>query len=173
MSNRLDLVLVQHRGVSAGRNREYGQESSERQDRFCCREGSDGLCQETTYGCPDPKDCVRCPEYVSLRHMDSPSNERPGASLASDAERGIRRFALERRRRATGTSLATSPRAVHGSHNEEQEMTPSSIVPQVNEQRAHSSMMAWRVHEFGPPDVMRFERVLRPESWPWRGPCQS
>ena len=30
------------------------------------------------------------------------------------------------------------------------------------ETRADSSMMAWRVHEFGPPDVMRFERVLRP-----------
>ena len=26
-----------------------------------------------------------------------------------------------------------------------------------------SSMMAWRVHEFGPPSVMRFERVLRPD----------
>src|SRR5689334_612705 len=25
-----------------------------------------------------------------------------------------------------------------------------------------SSMMAWRVHEFGPPTVMRFERVPRP-----------
>ncbi len=24
------------------------------------------------------------------------------------------------------------------------------------------SMMAWRVHEFGPPSVMRFERVSRP-----------
>src|SRR3954468_3353496 len=24
-------------------------------------------------------------------------------------------------------------------------------------------MMAWRVHEFGPPDVMRFERVPRPD----------
>ena len=27
-------------------------------------------------------------------------------------------------------------------------------------------MMAWRVHEFGPPDVMRFERVLRPSPGP-------
>lgn len=32
----------------------------------------------------------------------------------------------------------------------------------VNEDRTHSTMMAWRVHEFGPPEVMRFERVLRP-----------
>ena len=28
-------------------------------------------------------------------------------------------------------------------------------------------MMAWRVHEFGPPNVMRFERVPRPN--PGRG----
>jgi NADPH:quinone reductase-like Zn-dependent oxidoreductase len=27
-------------------------------------------------------------------------------------------------------------------------------------------MMAWRVHEFGPPNVMRFERVLRPNPGP-------
>ena len=27
-------------------------------------------------------------------------------------------------------------------------------------------MMAWRVHEFGPPDVMRFERVPRPNPGP-------
>jgi NADPH:quinone reductase-like Zn-dependent oxidoreductase len=27
-------------------------------------------------------------------------------------------------------------------------------------------MMAWRVHEFGPPDVMRFERILRPHPSP-------
>ena len=27
-------------------------------------------------------------------------------------------------------------------------------------------MMAWRVHEFGPPNVMRFERVLRPTPGP-------
>ena len=45
-------------------------------------------------------------------------------------------------------------------------MTPSSIVPQVNEQRAHSAMMAWRVHEFGPPEVMKFEPVPRPEPGP-------
>lgn len=29
-----------------------------------------------------------------------------------------------------------------------------------------SSMMAWRVYEFGPPDVMKFERVPRPEPGP-------
>ena|SRR5436190_12651586 len=41
-------------------------------------------------------------------------------------------------------------------------MAPSSIAHQSNEDHTHSSMMAWRVHEFGPPDVMRFERILRP-----------
>lgn len=30
------------------------------------------------------------------------------------------------------------------------------------EDRTPVSMMAWRVHEFGPPNVMRFERVPRP-----------
>jgi len=41
-------------------------------------------------------------------------------------------------------------------------MAPSSIVHQANEKQSPSSMMAWRVHEFGPPDVMRFEPVPRP-----------
>ena len=41
-------------------------------------------------------------------------------------------------------------------------MAPSSIVDQSTENQSPSSMMAWRVHEFGPPDVMRFERVPRP-----------
>lgn len=45
-------------------------------------------------------------------------------------------------------------------------MTPSSIVPQANEKRTHSTMMAWRVHEFGSPDVMKFERVPRPAPGP-------
>lgn len=45
-------------------------------------------------------------------------------------------------------------------------MTPSSIVPQANEERTYSTMMAWRVHEFGSPDVMKFERVPRPEPGP-------
>ncbi|WP_407158335.1 NADP-dependent oxidoreductase [Bradyrhizobium sp. STM 3557] len=45
-------------------------------------------------------------------------------------------------------------------------MTPSSIVPQANEERTHSTMMAWRVHEFGSPEVMKFERVPRPEPSP-------
>jgi NADPH:quinone reductase-like Zn-dependent oxidoreductase len=45
-------------------------------------------------------------------------------------------------------------------------MTASSIVPQANEERTHSVMMAWRVHEFGPPEVMKLERVPRPEPGP-------
>jgi NADPH:quinone reductase-like Zn-dependent oxidoreductase len=45
-------------------------------------------------------------------------------------------------------------------------MTPSSIVPQANEERTHSTMKAWRVNEFGPPEVMKFERVPRPEPGP-------
>ena len=35
-------------------------------------------------------------------------------------------------------------------------MEPSTIVPQANDDQTHSSMMAWRVHEFGPPNVMSF-----------------
>src|SRR3954469_10764700 len=45
-------------------------------------------------------------------------------------------------------------------------MTLSSIIHQAHEDQTHSSMMAWRVHEFGPPSVMRFERVLRPDPGP-------
>jgi NADPH:quinone reductase-like Zn-dependent oxidoreductase len=45
-------------------------------------------------------------------------------------------------------------------------MAPSSIVHQAKEDPSPSSMMAWRVHEFGPPSVMRFERVLRPTPGP-------
>jgi NADPH:quinone reductase-like Zn-dependent oxidoreductase len=41
-------------------------------------------------------------------------------------------------------------------------MNPSSIVHEANDNQSPSSMMAWRVHEFGPPDVMRFEQVPRP-----------
>jgi NADPH:quinone reductase-like Zn-dependent oxidoreductase len=45
-------------------------------------------------------------------------------------------------------------------------MTPSSIIPQANEGRTQSTMMVWRVHEFGPPEIMKFERVPRPEPGP-------
>src|SRR4051812_48718683 len=33
-------------------------------------------------------------------------------------------------------------------------------------QPTDSTMMAWRVHEFGPPSVMKFERVPRPVPGP-------
>jgi NADPH:quinone reductase-like Zn-dependent oxidoreductase len=45
-------------------------------------------------------------------------------------------------------------------------MASSSIIHQANEDQTHPSMTAWRVHEFGPPNVMRFERVLRPNPGP-------
>jgi NADPH:quinone reductase-like Zn-dependent oxidoreductase len=45
-------------------------------------------------------------------------------------------------------------------------MASSSIVDQANEDQAHPSMKAWRVHEFGPPDIMRFEQVPRPDPGP-------
>jgi NADPH:quinone reductase-like Zn-dependent oxidoreductase len=45
-------------------------------------------------------------------------------------------------------------------------MASSSIGHQADEGQIHSTMMAWRVHEFGPPDVMRFERVPRPTPGP-------
>jgi hypothetical protein len=45
-------------------------------------------------------------------------------------------------------------------------MAPSSIVPQADHDQTHSTMMAWRVHEFGPPEVMKFERVPRPKPGP-------
>jgi len=41
-------------------------------------------------------------------------------------------------------------------------VTSSSILHRDNRGQPPLTMMAWRVHEFGPPDVMRFERVPRP-----------
>lgn len=45
-------------------------------------------------------------------------------------------------------------------------MTHSSIVSQAHEEQIPSTMMAWRVHRFGPPEVMKFERVPRPKPGP-------
>lgn len=42
-------------------------------------------------------------------------------------------------------------------------MTPSSILSQADEARARTTMMAWRVNEFGPPEILKFERIPRPE----------
>jgi NADPH:quinone reductase-like Zn-dependent oxidoreductase len=41
-------------------------------------------------------------------------------------------------------------------------MTSDSTLQQAPENDSQSVMMAWRVHEFGPPSVMRFEQVRRP-----------
>jgi NADPH:quinone reductase-like Zn-dependent oxidoreductase len=38
----------------------------------------------------------------------------------------------------------------------------TSVVHQATEDPTQLSMMAWCVHEYGPPDVMRFEQVIRP-----------
>jgi NADPH:quinone reductase-like Zn-dependent oxidoreductase len=45
-------------------------------------------------------------------------------------------------------------------------MTSRSSVDPVKEERAHATMMAWRVHEFGPPEVMQLERIPRPDPGP-------
>ncbi len=45
-------------------------------------------------------------------------------------------------------------------------MSPSGTVPRANEKRSHPTMMAWRAHAFGPPEVMTFERVPRPKPGP-------
>lgn len=42
----------------------------------------------------------------------------------------------------------------------------SNIIPQALDEQTRSTMMAWRVHEFGPPEVMKYERVPRPEPGP-------
>jgi D-arabinose 1-dehydrogenase-like Zn-dependent alcohol dehydrogenase len=49
-------------------------------------------------------------------------------------------------------------------HVEENQMAPTSSAPEAKEERL-STMMAWRVHEFGPLEVMKFE-LLRPEAEP-------
>src|SRR5258705_954514 len=50
--------------------------------------------------------------------------------------------------------------------NEEARMT-STLVGNAAQRPAPSSMKAWRVHEFGPPEAMIFETVPRPD--PGRG----
>jgi NADPH:quinone reductase-like Zn-dependent oxidoreductase len=56
--------------------------------------------------------------------------------------------------------------AIMRAESKEHEMPRSSIVPQANDLQIHPTMMAWRVHEFGPPQVMKFERVRRPQPGP-------
>jgi NADPH:quinone reductase-like Zn-dependent oxidoreductase len=45
-------------------------------------------------------------------------------------------------------------------------MTRGSIAPPAHGEQIRSTMMAWRVHEFGPPEVMKFESIPRPEPGP-------
>jgi len=45
-------------------------------------------------------------------------------------------------------------------------MDASGIILDASEERTLSTMMAWRVHEFGPPEIMKFESVPRPEPGP-------
>ncbi|WP_245497061.1 MULTISPECIES: NADP-dependent oxidoreductase [unclassified Mesorhizobium] len=45
-------------------------------------------------------------------------------------------------------------------------MARSSSVHEANVDQAHLSMMAWRVHKFGPPNVMIFEQVPRSSPGP-------
>jgi NADPH:quinone reductase-like Zn-dependent oxidoreductase len=45
-------------------------------------------------------------------------------------------------------------------------MTTNSISHEEARDQVDTSMMAWRVHEFGPPETMQFERVPRPDPGP-------
>jgi NADPH:quinone reductase-like Zn-dependent oxidoreductase len=45
-------------------------------------------------------------------------------------------------------------------------MTTNSISHAAARDQVDTSMMAWRVHEFGPPETMQFERVPRPDPGP-------
>jgi NADPH:quinone reductase-like Zn-dependent oxidoreductase len=42
----------------------------------------------------------------------------------------------------------------------------TNTVHHATEYPTRLSMMAWRIHEFGPPDVMKFEQILRPAPGP-------
>jgi NADPH:quinone reductase-like Zn-dependent oxidoreductase len=45
-------------------------------------------------------------------------------------------------------------------------MTTDSIAHEADRDPIHASMMAWRVHEFGPPQTMTFESIPRPNPGP-------
>jgi NADPH:quinone reductase-like Zn-dependent oxidoreductase len=45
-------------------------------------------------------------------------------------------------------------------------MTTDSIAHEAVLDQAHASMLAWRVHEFGPPDTMKLEQIPRPDPDP-------
>ncbi|MHC2273737.1 hypothetical protein ACVME8_000348 [Bradyrhizobium diazoefficiens] len=111
----------------------------------------DCRCQETTYACPDPKDAVCCPRQTPLRHM------------------GQSHWIIPLAKGSMLRPLPPSGRpwtVVMASRTGVAEMTPGSVNPQADRERTDSTMMAWRVHEFGPPETMQFERVPRPEPGP-------
>lgn len=45
-------------------------------------------------------------------------------------------------------------------------MITDSITHEADRDQNHASMMAWRVHEFGPPEAMQFEQIPRPDPGP-------
>lgn len=45
-------------------------------------------------------------------------------------------------------------------------MDARNFIHDASEERIASTMMAWRVDNFGPPEIMKFERVSRPEPGP-------
>src|SRR3954447_26203232 len=45
-------------------------------------------------------------------------------------------------------------------------MTTDSIAHEADRDPIHAFMMAWRVHEFGPPQTMTFESIPRPAPGP-------
>ena len=49
----------------------------------------------------------------------------------------------------------------------------SVVLSRANEDQTRSTMRAWRVHGFGPPEAMTFERVPRARSRPRRSSCES
>jgi NADPH:quinone reductase-like Zn-dependent oxidoreductase len=45
-------------------------------------------------------------------------------------------------------------------------MTTDSIVQGANQDQTQPTMMAWRMHEFGPPGTMQFQQIPRPDPGP-------
>jgi NADPH:quinone reductase-like Zn-dependent oxidoreductase len=45
-------------------------------------------------------------------------------------------------------------------------MGTTSTVHDASQDQSQPAMMAWRAHDFGPPETMRFERVPVPDSVP-------
>jgi hypothetical protein len=109
--------------------------------QLCCLKAPTGLCQETTYGCPDPYDRVRCPEqgsiakYGQARPINRPgerSTRPPLAPFAEAntiqqvrrrrapcAERAIRGFALRLAEKGNWNVVSNNPPpTVDASHDE-------------------------------------------------------